>query len=45
MSSTQAKENLINGYTNCEDSSFLIPNAIEEFLAVRPSGIQIYEQE
>ena len=38
MSSTQAIENLINGYANSEDSSFLIPNVTEDFLAVRPSG-------
>ena len=37
MSSTQAIENLTNGYASSEDSSFLIPNATEEFLAVRPS--------
>ena len=44
MSSTQAIENLINGYATCEDSSFLIPNATEDFLAVRPSGNPIYAQ-
>ena len=38
MSSTQAIENLINGYATSEDSSFLIPNATKDFLAVRPSG-------
>ena len=38
MSSTQAIENLINGYAISEDSSFLIPNTTEDFLAVRPSG-------
>ena len=38
MSNTQAIENLINGYATSEDSSFLIPNATEDFLAVRPSG-------
>ena len=38
MSSTQAIENLINGYATSEDSSFLIPNVTEDFLAVRPSG-------
>jgi len=38
MSSTQAIENLINGYATSEDSSFLISNATEDFLAVRPSG-------
>ena len=45
MSNTQAIENLINGYASCEDSFFLIPNAIEDFLAVRPSGDPIYAQE
>ena len=45
MSNTQAIENLINGYATSEDSSFLIPNAIEDFLAVRPSGDPIYAQE
>jgi len=38
MSNTQAIENLINGYATSEDSSFLIPNVTEDFLAVRPSG-------
>ena len=38
MSSTQAIENLINGYATSEDSSFLTPNATEDFYAVRPSG-------
>ena len=38
MSSTQAIENLINGYATSEDSSFLIPNVTDDFLAVRPSG-------
>ena len=37
MSSTKAIENLINGYATSEDSSFLIPNATVDFLAVRPS--------
>ncbi len=37
MSSTQAIKNLTNGYASSEDSSFLIPNATEDFLAVRPS--------
>ena len=41
MSSTQAIKNLINGYVTSEDSSFLIPNATEDFLSVRPSGNQI----
>ena len=41
MSSTQAMENLINGYATSEDSSFLITNATEDFLAVRPSGNSI----
>ena len=38
MSSTQAIENLINSYAISEDSSFLIPNATEDFLAVRACG-------
>ena len=44
MSSTQDIENLINGYATSEDSSFLIPNATEDFLAVRPSGNPISAQ-
>ena len=44
MSSTQAIKNLINGYATSEDSSFLIPNATEDFLAVRPSGNPISAQ-
>ena len=44
MSSTQAIENLIHGYATSEDSSFLIPNATEDFLAVRPSGNPISAQ-
>ena len=44
MSSTKAIENLINGYAISEDSSFLIPNATEDFLAVRPSGNPISAQ-
>ena len=44
MSSTQAIENLINGYATSEDSSFLIPNATEDFLAIRPSGYPISAQ-
>ena len=38
MSSIKAIEDLINGYATSEDSSFLIPNVTEDFLAVRPSG-------
>ena len=38
MSDIKAIEDLINGYANSKDSSFLIPNVTEEFLAVRPSG-------
>ena len=34
----KAIEDLINGYANSKDSSFLIPNVTEDFLAVRPSG-------
>ena len=44
MSSTQSIENLINGYAISEDSSFLVPNATEDFLAVRPSGNPISAQ-
>ena len=38
MSDIKAIENLINGYANSKDSSFLISNVTEDFLAVRPSG-------
>ena len=38
MSSIKAIEDLINGYASSEDSSFLIPNVTEDFLAIRPSG-------
>tara|TARA_S200000501_G_scaffold308151_1_gene297594 strand:+ start:66 stop:449 length:384 start_codon:yes stop_codon:yes gene_type:complete len=38
MTDIKAIENLINGYANSRDSSFLIPNVTENFLAVRPSG-------
>ena len=38
MSDRKAIEDLINGYANSKDSSFLIPNVTEDFLAVRPSG-------
>ena len=38
MSNTQAIEDLINGYAISEDSSFLITNVTEDFLAIRPSG-------
>ena len=38
MTNTQAIEDLINGYATSEDSSFLIANVTEDFLAVRPSG-------
>ena len=44
MSSTQAVKNLISVYAISEDSSFLIPNATEDFLAVRPSGNPISAQ-
>ena len=36
--SIKAIKDLINGYANSKDSSFLIPNVTEDFLAVRPSG-------
>ena len=38
MSDIKAIEDLIDGYANSRDSSFLIPNVTEDFLAVRPSG-------
>ena len=38
MTNTKAIEHLIEGYANSKDSSFLIPNTTEDFLAVRPSG-------
>ena len=38
MSDIKAIEDLINGYANSKDSSFLIPDVTEDFLAVRPSG-------
>ena len=38
MSDIEAIEDLIYGYANSKDSSFLIPNVTEDFLAVRPSG-------
>ena len=38
MSDIKAIEDLIDGYANSKDSSFLIPNVTEDFLAVRPSG-------
>ena len=38
MTSTKVIEDLIEGYANSEDSSFLIPNSTKDFLAVRPSG-------
>ena len=38
MTNIKSIEDLIEGYANSEDSSFLIPNATEDFLAVRPSG-------
>ena len=44
MSSRKPIENLINGYSTSEDSSFLIPNATEDFLAIRPSGNPISAQ-
>ena len=38
MSDIKAIQDLINGYANSKDSSFLIPNVTQDFLAVRPSG-------
>jgi len=40
MSSIQALENLINGYANSEDSSFLIPNSTEDFWLLDQVEIQ-----
>ena len=37
MTNTKSIEDLIEGYSNSEDFSFLILNATEDFLAVRPS--------
>ena len=34
----KAKEPFIKGYANSKYSSFLIPNATEDFLIIRPSG-------
>ena len=45
MSNTKAIEDLINGYANSEDSSFLLPNSTNDFLAVRPSGNPISAKE
>ena len=44
MANTSPIEDLINGYATSEDSSFLIPNVTEDFLAVRPSGNPISAQ-
>ena len=38
MLDIKAIENLIYGYANSKDSSFLIQNVTGDFLAVRPSG-------
>ncbi len=38
MSDIKAIQDLIDGYANSKDSSFLLPNVTEDFLAVRPSG-------
>ena len=40
MSNIKAIEDLINGYATSEDSSFLIPNVTEDFLAVNRVEIQ-----
>ena len=37
MSDIKAIKDLINGYANSKDSSFLIPNVTDNFLAIRPS--------
>ena len=38
MSDIKAIDDLINGYANSKDSSFLIPNLTEDFLTFRPSN-------
>ena len=38
MTNTKSIEDLIEGYANSKDSSSLISNETEDFLAVRPSG-------
>ena len=38
MSNIKAIKDLIKGYATSEDSSFLLPNVTDDFLAVRPSG-------
>ena len=38
MTNIKSIEDLIEVCANSEDSSFLIPNATEDFLSVRPSG-------
>ena len=45
MSNIKEIEDLINGYASSEDSSFLIPNVTEDFLAIRPSGNPISAKE
>ena len=45
MMNTKSIEDLILGYANSADSSFLIPNTTEDFLAVRPSGNPISAKE
>ena len=38
MTNNKLIEDLIEGYADSENSSFLIPNATKDFIAVRPSG-------
>ena len=45
MSDFKAIEDLINGYANSKNSSFLLLNVTKDFLAVRPSGNPISAKE
>ena len=45
MSNLKAIEDLINGYATSKDSSFLLLNITDDFLAVRPSGNPISAKE
>ena len=38
MSDIKAIEDLIKGYSNSKEPSFLVPNLTEDYLAIRPSG-------
>ena len=44
MSNIKKIEDLINGYANSKDFSFLMRNVTEEYLAVGPSGTHISEK-